>query len=330
MAAAGGSDETVYFLDHTGASIWRNHIKAEAYSVAITSDGSYVAVGAYEITSIWGDDPNIGYLYLFDRNGDVLWSFEIEKNHPSKVAITPDGSYIAAGFGPYLYLLNHNGKIIWKVLMGGGVGAVAMTPDGSYTAAGSLGLLVGLINKDGKKIWDYGIDNVMSVDITRDGSKVIVGGDGVYLFNQNGDILWRSQLNKRFWSVAISHDGSYVVAGSRDGYLYIFNQDGEILWSDKLGGIIRCVSIVSDGSYVAAGSENGNVYFLKKVSATSTSQDLNTSEVQPEEKTTPEIPAKEETTPAIPTDKENGIPGFEAILFTAGLLVVAYLLRRRK
>ena len=52
-----------------------------------------------------------------------------------------------------------------------------------------------------------------------------------------------------YWvdSVAISSNGSYVVAGSDDNKVYLFDRSGKLLWSYKTRGCVESVAISSDG-----------------------------------------------------------------------------------
>ena len=56
----------------------------DVFSVSISSDGSYLAAGAYH------------YVYFFYRNGTLLWKHEAGK-FVRTVSISSDGSYLAAG-----------------------------------------------------------------------------------------------------------------------------------------------------------------------------------------------------------------------------------------
>jgi WD40 repeat protein len=63
--------------------------------------------------------------------------------------------------------------------------------------------------------------------------------------------------------VAISSDGSYAVAGSKDNRIYFFSREENIpLWSYRTGGEVLSVAISSDGSYAVAGSDDNRIYFF--------------------------------------------------------------------
>lgn len=59
-------------------------------------------------------------------------------------------------------------------------------------------------------------------------------------------------------SVAVSGNGQYIVAGSEDGYAYLFDRNGNLLWKFNASGEVRSVDISKDGNYIAVGAEDGS------------------------------------------------------------------------
>ncbi len=114
-------------------------------------------------------------------------------------------------------------------------------------------------------IWKYKTgDSVLSVAITPDGSYVVAGSDDhyVYMFDRNGNLLWRYKTGDTVRSVAITPDGRYVVAGSDDNHVYMLDRNGNLLWKYKTGDDVNSVAITPDG-YVVAGSNDHYVYLFK-------------------------------------------------------------------
>lgn len=119
------------------------------YSVAISSNGSYIAVGS--------SDKNI---YLFKKDSPTpVWNYTAEWAFNS-VAISFDGSYCVASSSTIF----------------GSINGTPPPPEGE----------VYLFDKDNSKpIWHYDISNyITSVAISNDGKHVAVGSydDKVYLF----------------------------------------------------------------------------------------------------------------------------------------------------
>ena len=77
-------------------------------------------------------------------------------------------------------------------------------------------------------------------------------------------ILWKYKTDNRVYSVSITSDGEYIVAGGWDKNVYLFNGEGKLLWKYKTCDWINLVSITPDGEYVVAGSgdyrERGSYY----------------------------------------------------------------------
>ena len=189
-AVAGSWDGYVYFFDKNGNLLWKYKTGLMVGPVSITPDGSYIAAGSLEDTNNNGypDSEDKDYVYFFDKNGNLLWKYEIG-DWSCSVSITPDANYIVVGSRDgYVYFFDKNGKLLWEYKTGGAIISVAISSDGEYVAAGSL-------------------------------------DDYVYFFDKNENLLWKYKTGADVNSVAISADGKYVVAGSDDGYFYFFSNN---------------------------------------------------------------------------------------------------------
>jgi len=92
----------------------------------MSSDGSCIAAGSYDHK-----------VYLFERAGNLLWSYETGGDVWS-VSISSDGSCIAAGsVDDKVYLFERAGNLLWSYKTGDWVNSVSISSDGSYIAAGS-------------------------------------------------------------------------------------------------------------------------------------------------------------------------------------------------
>jgi hypothetical protein len=277
-------------------------------SVSISSDGSYVIVGA------WGDDSpesNGGAAYIFSRSGST-WSYQskitapVRAGHDSfgwSVALSGDGSYAIVGAQKD----DRPGQ-----QTNDDTGAAYI-----FSRSGSTWSYQSIITAP-----DPGPDDHFgeSVSISGDGSYALVGAvfdDGpagtpqsssgsAYIFSRSGS-TWGFQQkitapdpgpNDQFGrSVSISGDGSYALVGAYSdevslyyqGSAYIFTRSGTS-WSfqsiitapdpttfDMFG---RSVSISSDGSYAIAGAygvdivelETGSAYIFSRSGSTWTFQ----------------------------------------------------------
>jgi WD40 repeat protein len=77
-------------------------------------------------------------------------------------------------------------------------------------------------------------------------------------------LVWTYATGNYSWTVAVSHDGQYLIAGSDDMHTYFFKIDASAnpVWTYSAQGYVRHVAISSNGSSAAAGDVVGNVYFF--------------------------------------------------------------------
>jgi len=117
------------------------------------------------------------------------------------------------------------------------------------------------------KLWAYDFNEyINSIEFSEDGEFAVAGiGNHIYWGNVtdlfeglNLDVIKKFSASYEVESVAITANGSYIVAGSADHNLYVFNSSNETpLWSKNLNdNDVLAVDISSDGKYIAAGSSN--------------------------------------------------------------------------
>jgi len=95
-------------------------------------------------------------------------------------------------------------------------------------------------------LWDVGANGaVSSVAISQDGTAIVAGaGSTVYLLDRDGDMLWRTTVGSRVNGVGISPEGSHV--GVAADKLYLFDITGDLLWTEKTTFVYRSVDLSSD------------------------------------------------------------------------------------
>jgi len=78
---------------------------------------------------------------------------------------------------------------------------------------------------------------------------------------------WTYMTGNYVWSVAVSGDGAYAIAGSDDMHTYFFDTrsaDAKPLWSYGTQGYVRHVAISRNGSRAAASDVAGGVFFFER------------------------------------------------------------------
>lgn len=238
-----GFEEKVYLFNKDGVLLWSYDVGASVHSVAMSSDGKYIVAGAD-----WaGSDYTI---FLFNRGDNVpLWTRDTGDGIES-VAISPAGDYIIAQqFGPI-----GSGYPVYSF------SRVSNAPTWIYKIGAGLTKLSAVGNTS------------RSVAISQNNYIVAgswVGDESVYFFHYDSPHpRWKYKTGGSINSVALSSDGSYILAGSYDNKVYVFGHDGNILWSYDTGGEIRSVAISSDGDHIVAGGDK--LYLFNRADNTPT------------------------------------------------------------
>ena len=237
LTSKGNYDGMVIKYDSGGVVEWAQGIGEKdfdyIYSVAETSDGSYVVGGHYRGAIDLGN--NIGLSYKGSDDGMVIkFSSDgaIERAHTigggqydyiKSVALTSDGGYIAGGYFDSESIDLENG--------------IKLTNNDEYD-----GMII-KYDSEGKAEWakviggtDY--DYIESVASTSDGG-YIVGGR----FDSE--------------SIDLGNGVDLISKGSTDGMVIKYNSKGIVEWTRVIGGsrkeFIDSVAEMSNGEYIVGG-----------------------------------------------------------------------------
>jgi WD40 repeat protein len=292
--AAGSNDYSVYLFDREGNLLWDYDASSEVNSVSVSFDGSYIAAGTGT------EDSRV---YLFDRIGQVLWSHHLGRKGVSSVSVSDDGSHVAGATGNpdnsiyYFYTDDRKAlkTFLWSKSIDEIINGLSASSDGRIVVAGSLDSNVYFFSRDGELLDSHDIGDyaVKSVDISDDGSYVVVGDENnnVVLLEINSNInVIKTILNSRFlWSRQIEHDLASVsflsntsdiavqgrdlnIVGqlvSTENVIYLYSKTGELLKTTRIEEPIGLLSFSEDGSSIAAASEQIHdklYYFLESAS----------------------------------------------------------------
>ena len=235
VAIANGSE--IYALDNNGSTLWSHDLNHQISSIAISSDGMYVAAGGWQSSGGLARSFDNGEVYLFSSGGKLLWSVNAGSSNPIfKVAISADGSKLAVdGEESMMYLSGADGSTIWSYHTGGNVAGMGMSLDGSLLVA-SMGPIMAF-NGQGAMLWSHPAQDlavsVNSVAISPDGSRIWVGSavDGsngtLYLFNRQGSLLWQHQIFSPALSIQTGANATAFVSTNFGALLY--GGDGSLL-----------------------------------------------------------------------------------------------------
>ncbi|MCL1876914.1 hypothetical protein FWF74_02700 [Candidatus Saccharibacteria bacterium] len=276
----GGCDAIIAKFDSGGTLMWNENFggsgSGEIFnSVAVTSDGGYIAVGEHhstdgDLAGIWSSGQ-YGLVVKYSSDGTVEYA-KVTDKIMAGVDATPDGGYITVSNDRHsanatIKKWNADGEVEWsKQYSKDGYAenhfnAVVATKDGNYIAVGYIGkpqVLVGnaggscgsggdnLIVKfdsSGNVVWekDYGgsdCEELYAVDIVPKGGIVVAGR------TESVDGIYEDLFAKRF--------------GGTDSVIARHNDAGELMWIKKFGGgaqdAFYGVVASSDGGYIAVGT----------------------------------------------------------------------------
>jgi WD40 repeat protein len=108
--------------------------------------------------------------------------------------------------------------------------------------------------------WVYDSNKEISdISISSDGSVILVGGERIYCFSEEGAMIWNE------WScdqITTSSDGEYIVY-SKGNTLTLKNINGTLLWEKNIGKITD-IAITPNGWRIIASDIGCNVYFFNR------------------------------------------------------------------
>ena len=268
IAAGSDADKVYLFSKNSSTPIWTYDTDDNVRAVAISADGEYIVAGG-----------SANKVYLFSKDSSTpLWSYSVS-NPIDSVSISADGEYIVAGTQSSdmkVYLFDKDSSTpLWTYTAGDTVRDVSISADGEYIVSCSGDGKVSLFHRTSSTpLWTYTVDGSFaspsrSCELSANGEYIAVGNmeddNRVYLFDKDSSTpLWYYSASDNIYTVSISKDGQYIIAGSSDDKIYFFGKDNNTpLWTYNAGGDLNSVSISADGKYIAAGSSDDNVYTFK-------------------------------------------------------------------
>lgn len=244
--------------------------KGYVYSVAFSSDGTYLAAG----NSSYGN-WNVNIYNL--KNSNEVKSISVRAN---SLAFSPDNKFLAVGSDIYsnryvkIYNLK-NGNEVKSIEKG--ANSVAFSPDGKFIAAGSKSSSDGYAKiynlETGKEVKSFKHrDVVNSVAFSPDG-KFLAAGSGNYngyikIYNLDTGNEVKTFNHEYVNSVTFSPDGKFLAAGTGSYYgggsAVIFNlETGNEIKTFKHGNGVYSVFYSFDGKYLATASGGSKIGYAK-------------------------------------------------------------------
>ncbi len=208
----GGRNGAVYLFNKQGQALWRRDLDRIVVSVAISYNGSVVAVAGSQL-NVAADFLQNGSLYLFDRRGNLLWNLTTGGFPVLDVKVSTDGSTVVAITNQKILYFDKQGDFLWSY----------GTPTGALVALDS--------SNDASQI-------VVSIDFL--GNRPDVYSWSFVSFDGRGNVLWNYTATDggEAGIIALSPNSSYFVGSSsirdQNGTLYLFTKEGSLLWAHHI------------------------------------------------------------------------------------------------
>ena len=253
-------------LDIEGNILWERQTGLIGVDgLAVTPDGSYIAVGA-------SDEEKNGHLMLFDGDGTKLWDHQID-GRIETVAVSKTGYVVAGPRDWYIYVYDLNGELIFTYYAGSFIDTqdTAIAPDESYFLFGSKNTYLNCYTLEGDLLWQEEVGSLCNIRISADGEYIVVATaeSTLFLFDKNGTKLWSKKVTDAFFieEVAISAHAEYIAINAKEKnflsqlYITVYSRQGELLWRYEGSQPFKAIAISDDGHYIAAGNSNALVFF---------------------------------------------------------------------
>ena len=286
----------VYLISMRGQTpsvVWKSvTTNTVIWSVAISANGSYVAAAGF---SHPGDKHGNGRVYLFDREGKLLWNVSAgSEPRMVWVAISSDGSRVAADYGSGIIYLDAVGDVLWNHTFpqGGFSYSFATSSDARFiayaddniTLSGGSGQGWGVfyLDSQGNLLWNHTEDQAGGdsfVQMSSDGSYVAASSQrfyngSLYFFaGRNGSLLWSHPVFTstgiaNYNSLVMSQDGAYVAFGGPSTGVSVFESSGKTLWQGPVSGFGEPVLMLENASLVLLYQPSGNDFQLVEFNGT--------------------------------------------------------------
>jgi WD40 repeat protein len=257
VTVAAGSGSYVYFYDEAGNELWSFDTGSWVVSVAVSSDGEYIAVGSHEHELfLFARIPSLSLLW--EKTVPIAWGFAGIGFESKSVAISAHGEYVVAGCNDSLYVFKKDGALLWS--HEGRETCVGISPDGNYIVSCELEGEVHLFSiASSTPLWTHYIYAFWVA--TSNPGYVIASGYEVYLFDNTGLQMWNYFPDRSgYIRVDMSSDGLGAVAAVDDPgdiacYLWYFNLSG-LVWKftpSPPEQDFYSVAISADGNIVSTG-----------------------------------------------------------------------------
>lgn len=259
-----------------GEPLWTFQTDESLDTVALSSDGRFIATGGSE-----------GIVYFFQQTSkEPLWNYTTNGTVTS-VALSVDGQHLVVGSSDFCvyYFDTAFDEPVWSYETDGRVLDVDISASGEHLVAGSRdGTVYGFENSRSYPNSNFSTgDEVLSVAISTDGQYFASGTDGetnnLFFFGWNSwSPDWYFDAKGRVTSMDLSDTGNFLAIGA-ETRSYLFNTSSNVpLWEFESSYGFEDVALRPTGSQLMASGSSGsdNWTFLLNSTSNDPWQTLNT------------------------------------------------------
>ncbi|OGK20212.1 hypothetical protein A3C23_03195 [Candidatus Roizmanbacteria bacterium RIFCSPHIGHO2_02_FULL_37_13b] len=267
-------ERVALFAKTSNQPLWMYEKAGNAYNVAISKDGEYVA------SATAGDEANTNsnLIILWQSKSETpLWQYHASGNFHD-VSLSEDGKFIVGSTGCpdrrfYLFSRDSNKPLIQSdpLTRDSPVHRAKISSDGTLMAVGSesdAGAVFLFDKKSKSPVWKFSTPNgssVRALNFTPNGKYIgaaTFGGD-TYIFDKDTNTpVANWKLNVSLGAIDIADDGSFIAVGGTDNKLYILDKISKSKTDIPFNEYIEEIDISANGKYIAAGT-GGSVYFFE-------------------------------------------------------------------
>jgi outer membrane protein assembly factor BamB len=251
----GVAEGNVYLVSNKGEILLKTENLGSSYAFLI-DNGKTVLGESYNGEESWESS-----IFILDSKGNILWERKTGLLGLDGLAVTSDGSFIAAGATDkekkgHIMLFDQDGNVLWNHQIDGRIETVAVSKSG-YVVAGPRDQYIYLYDRRGELLFTYYAKSYYSAQDTAmspDESYFLFGSERRYLncYTLQGESLWQEEVGP-LCSIRVSQDAEYIAVGTTNGDLILLNRNGSVLWNKKVSiTYVSEITISGHGEYIGA------------------------------------------------------------------------------
>jgi len=224
-------------------------------SVAVSPDGSLVAVGAEQV-------------HFFSRDGTLLG----KEPYGTSVMMSADGKYTASVYFATLYFFKNpvpGGPAdqqmrvkLWERELTEQVYSLDMSRDGSLIVGQTTGRGIFIINTRTSAVEGNNSRIISMIKISPDGSRIIgISQSEIQSYTLSGRLTHTADLTtfSAPHTVLLPLNGTFAVFNDGQMIRCVHSYNATELWRGQVTGYVTTLSMTPDGSAIIAGTDNDNI-----------------------------------------------------------------------